>query len=96
MAGIRNPVQRQTGVFMPGPVVADAGTRMILFAADKNGRTGDRIGKIRFHRLCEHFKSMPGKLRIPFLIPVVGHHDVMHERSSVLAFRNTVAAGFQK
>ena len=56
--GPGDPHQRDAGVFVPGPVVPDAGTGMIFFSADQQRRAGNPVREIGFHGLCQDFEPM--------------------------------------
>ena len=69
---------------------------MVFFPADQQSRAFDLVGKILLHRLCQHLKSMACDFGISLLIPVIGHHDSMHELSSAGCLCNAFGAGLQQ
>ena len=69
---------------------------MILFSANQQRRASDFIGQIFFHCFCKNSKTMSGKLCIPLFIPIIDHHDIIHQSSSILRSRHSICPRLQK
>ena len=60
MTCVPDPFDGDAGFFMPCPVVADAGTGMVLLAANQKRGTCDFVGKIPFDGFRQSVKNLLG------------------------------------
>ena len=78
MSGVVDPLDRYTGVFVPGLVVTNARTRAIILSADQQGGAVDFVKQIRLYCIGQHSIAMACDLRVSRPVTIVGHHHFSH------------------